>query len=237
MTTLTDDDFVAAGGGPIIDGVPRPKDCDPRSKIGEDPPMKPTGSVSCWIEDVREGCDWAAARLWERYHEQLMSLARRRLGDTSRAVSDEEDVALIAFTSFLRRSQTGAYPDLNDRHQLWKLLVTITARKALNQLRGSNRQKRGGDLSCASEPVTRVQQKQDVELVNQGPEPDVVVMTAEWMDRLLAALEDPELKQIAIAKLNGCSNPEIAEAIQRSLPTVERRLRLIRDKWCTELDG
>jgi DNA-directed RNA polymerase specialized sigma24 family protein len=35
-------------------------------------------------------------------------------------------------------------------------------------------------------------------------------------------------------KLEGYSNDEIARAISRSLPTVERRLRVIREIWGTE---
>ena len=38
----------------------------------------------------------------------------------------------------------------------------------------------------------------------------------------------------AVAKLGGSSNEEIAGKICRSVPTVERRLRLIRDVWREE---
>ena len=68
-------------------------------------PMDSHGSVSCWIDDARTGCDWAAARLWERYHPQLMAVARRKLEGSSRRVADEEDVVVSAFQSFLRRSR------------------------------------------------------------------------------------------------------------------------------------
>ena len=138
MATLTDRDLVAAQRGRLI------IEDDSCLGAGESTLMESAGSISCWIEDARNGCEWAAARLWERYREQILTLARRKLGDGSRSVSDEEDVAVVAFHSFLRRSRIGAYPDLNDRHQLWKLLVTITVHKALNQLRSDNRAKFSG---------------------------------------------------------------------------------------------
>jgi DNA-directed RNA polymerase specialized sigma24 family protein len=52
----------------------------------------------------------------------------------------------------------------------------------------------------------------------------------ESLSRLLELL-DPDLQQIALLKLEGRTNEEIAALISRSLPTVERRLKLIRDKW------
>jgi DNA-directed RNA polymerase specialized sigma24 family protein len=57
---------------------------------------------------------------------------------------------------------------------------------------------------------------------------------AEELQRLLDLLEDEELVQIALLKLEGCTNPEIADRVDRSLPTVERRLRLIRSTWQRE---
>ena len=229
MTTLTDLDLVAdEHGEPIIED-------DSCSGASESILVEPFGSVSCWIDEARHGCEWAAARLWERYRDQILSLARRKLGDASRSVSDEEDVAVIAFHSFLRRSRGGAYPDLSDRHQLWKMLVTITVHKALNQLRGDNRLKRVGDSCGAADAPDRRVQKENSEWMSHSPEPDVMMMVSEWMDNLIDSLQDQELRQIAIAKLNGYSNQEIADSIQRSLPTVERRLRLIRDQWGEEL--
>jgi len=49
--------------------------------------------------------------------------------------------------------------------------------------------------------------------------------------RLFEELQDEELQAIAAAKMEGASNAEIATQLNCSLRTVERRLRLIRDKW------
>ena len=46
---------------------------------------------------------------------------------------------------------------------------------------------------------------------------------------------DEGLQQIALLKLAAYTNEEIAVRIERSLPTVERRLRLIRAAWKQEL--
>ena len=59
-------------------------------------------------------------------------------------------------------------------------------------------------------------------------------LVAEQFEHLLDTLPDDELRRIALLKLEGHSNAEIAANIDRSVPTVERRLRLIRDTWHEE---
>ena len=54
---------------------------------------------------------------------------------------------------------------------------------------------------------------------------------ADECQRLFAELQDGELQAIAAAKMEGASNEEIAAQLKCSQRTVERRLRLIRDKW------
>ena len=73
--------------------------------------------------------------IWQQYYDKLVRLARRKLGPMGRRSADEEDVALSAFHSFYRGASQGRFPKLNDRHDLWKLLVTITCRKAIDLFR------------------------------------------------------------------------------------------------------
>ena len=56
--------------------------------------------VTRWLEGLTQGDDLAIQQIWERYYERLVRLARKKLGDTSRRMADEEDVALSAFHSF-----------------------------------------------------------------------------------------------------------------------------------------
>lgn len=53
-------------------------------------------------------------------------------------------MALSAFDSFFRGAEEGSFPRVNDRDELWHLLVTITARKAQRLVRDQSPQKRGG---------------------------------------------------------------------------------------------
>ncbi len=86
----------------------------------------------------------AAQHLWECYFPRLVGLARQNLKGLPRRAADEEDVALSAFDSFCRGVEQGRFPLLDDRDDLWALLVVITVRKAIDLRQHERRQKRGG---------------------------------------------------------------------------------------------
>ena len=76
-------------------------------------------SVSVWVEQLRAGDKGLPVeKLWERYFERLVVVARNNLGKLPRCVSDEEDVALSAFGSFCEGALRGRFPKLNDRTDL-----------------------------------------------------------------------------------------------------------------------
>ena len=51
------------------------------------------------------------------------------------------------------------------------------------------------------------------------------------LERLLDDIRDDELRAIALAKIGGAGNAEIAAQRNCSQRTIERRLKLIRNKW------
>src|SRR3954466_10228051 len=106
--------------------------------------MSADGSVSRWVTALKGGDVAAAQPIWERYHRRLVGLAREKLRGARRRAADEEDVVQSAFHSFFRGVARGRFPQLNDRDNLWRLLVVITARKALDQLAHEHAKRRGG---------------------------------------------------------------------------------------------
>src|SRR5262245_44934727 len=105
-----------------------------------------SGSVTHWLGALRGGDLDAARALWERYSARLVRLAQASLSTRRRsgAAEDEEDAAPSAFDSFCRAATEGRFPRLDDRDDLWRLLLAITERKAADQMRRARRQKRGG---------------------------------------------------------------------------------------------
>jgi RNA polymerase sigma factor (sigma-70 family) len=186
-------------------------------------PMSSDGSITRWIGQLQAGDLAAAQPLWERYFRLLVELARRKLGAKLRA-ADEEDVALSAFDSFCRGLKRGRFPDLQDRDNLWKLLVVLTARKACHLLRDEHRLKRGGGQTAGT--------AQELEqVVGQEPSPEFAAELAENCQRLLDLLGDDELRTVALIKMEGYTTEEIAGQLHCAPRTVERKLRLIRRLW------
>jgi DNA-directed RNA polymerase specialized sigma24 family protein len=195
--------------------------------------MASEGSVSRWIDRLKEGDSAAAQRLWERYFHRLTWLARRRLRTAAPHAGDEEDVALSAFASFCRGAEAGRFPQLEDRDDLWKILVVLTARKASHLLRDAARQKRhGGQASVDAGMDSRALLEQ---VLSREPTPAFAVEVAEQYQHLLAHLADAGLRRVAGLKMEGFTNDEIARELDCTTRTIERKLRIIRGVWEREI--
>src|SRR5271163_1536083 len=109
------------------------------------PPMHPHGSITGAFKELRSDDpavrDAAARYIWDRYFRDLLILARNNLDKRIRLRMSEEDVAQSMFKSFCLRQQRGEF-ELTGRDDLWKLLVTITVRKARNAAKAQRRDKR-----------------------------------------------------------------------------------------------
>jgi DNA-directed RNA polymerase specialized sigma24 family protein len=198
--------------------------------------MSSDASVSFWISQLKVGDEKAAQKIWEGYFARLVDLARGKLRGTQRRIADEEDVALSAFDSFCRGAQRNRFPKLEDRDDLWQLLLMITARKAIDLRQYETRQRRGGGRENLDQgrPL-------DYDLLNEivgrEPTPEFAAQVADQCRRLLDRLEVTELRQLALWKMEGFTNAEIAERLGVVSRTIERKLRLIRDLFQSMGDG
>jgi DNA-directed RNA polymerase specialized sigma24 family protein len=188
-------------------------------------------SVTQWLSALKQGDQSAAQELWEAYFRRLVGLARARLRDAPRRIADEEDVALNAFDSFCRGARAGRFPRLDDRHDLWQILVLITVRKAINLRNYEARRSRG---------MGRVQSLTDLTpdgletIGGDEPTPELAAQLAEEYQRLMEQLGDSTLQRVATCKLEGYTNDEIAARLGCVISTVERKLARIRGKWASE---
>lgn len=194
--------------------------------------MDPGGSVTRCMHEVRAGNGDSAQLLWQRYFDKLRTLARARLKNASRRVSDEEDAALSAMDSLCRGLQEGRFPKLNDREDLWQLLVVITTRKAINQVNRERRQRRGGGDVRGESVFYSLRDGAGVrgieQIVGRDPTPEFAVMCVEQYERLLHSLGDETLRRVAVWKMEGYTREEIAERLECKPRTVTRKLALIR---------
>jgi len=202
----------------------------------------PDASVSGWLDGLRAGDEADIQRLWDRYFQQLVRLAGKKLPGHARREFDEEDVALSAFHSFCERVGRGQFPQLADREDLWRLLVTITARKAVSSVRHQNRKKRGagkvqGESAFLQGGGDKAASDGLAGFLSREPTPELAAQFAEEYDRLVNKLQNPALQAIALRTLEGHSAEEIAGELGTSPRTVHRKLQLIRALWSEEMVG
>ena len=196
--------------------------------------MSESRNVSHWIDLIKEGDSIAANQIWQLYFDRLVRAVRQRLYGQNRAVSDEEDIVLSVFESFYKAAEKGRFPDLSDRDDLWRLLLTMSARKVIDKRRHDQRQRRGGEVAVHSLDGDS-EESVIMEAIGSEPSPEMVLMMQESIEQLFSHLGVGQLQDLAGAKLEGYSNAEIAERFECSERTIERRLHLIREKLQQEL--
>jgi len=189
--------------------------------------------VTRWLHDLADGDEDAVQEIWNRYFTRLVNHARRKLIPGRLRDTDEEDIALSAFHSFYRGATAGRFPRLDDRHDLWKLLLVITARKASKKIRGATRAKRGGGkVRGESVFATGAEDQGNIDAaMGTEPTPEFAVAAVEEYQILLDQLPDNSFRQIAGMKIEGYTNEEIADQLECSPRTVERKLNKIREAW------
>lgn len=194
-------------------------------------------SVTEWIRELKEGEDQAAKRLWDRYFSRLVACARKRLRNVPRRSFDEEDVAQSVFLSLCRGAEQGRFPKLNNRDDLWQLLVMLTRDKVVNQVRRNTRKKRGGGLVRGDSIFRGTEGDRagfDV-FLGQAPDPKFLAALDEQYHRLLQALRTDDQRRVAELRLEGYSNDEIAAQLGVTTRSIERKLKIIRTQWTKEL--
>jgi DNA-directed RNA polymerase specialized sigma24 family protein len=107
-------------------------------------------------------------------------------------------------------------------------LIIITSRKACDWIEHEMRQKRNAGPTDS-----------DVgQLLDREPDPAFALQVVEEFQRLLDRLGDPVLQSIALWKMEGYTNKEIAarlsEVRRAGERTVERKLELVRQTWQRE---
>lgn len=195
--------------------------------------MEDYQEITDWIEGIKQGDPRAEEFIWQEYFDKLVRFARQKLESMPRRAADEEDVALSAMDSFLQGAASGRFPRLNDRDDLWKLLVTITARKATAQHKKYRTKKRGSGRIRGESAF--VGQHDIGDVLGHEPTPELAMMFVENCEVLIEQLAEEPLKQVAFLKMNGYLNEEVAQRLDCTTRTIERRLGRIREIWSSTI--
>jgi hypothetical protein len=186
------------------------------------------GSVSHWLKELKTGDSLAVEAIWHRYYQRVVELASRKMKVNPDRAVDGEDIAQLAMHRFCTNATLGCYPNLDDREQLWDLLVVFTLNRIRKHLRACNRLKRSG-------LHTQVFEFSQLEVLKDLQTPEAPTIMADMVDAWLKRLdqEDPsgQLKQIAIWSMDGISGSDIARILKKRKSFVLHQIRLIRLLW------
>lgn len=185
----------------------------------------PDGSVSIILRSFAQSRTAITPEQWNHHFPRLVKIAHAALAHLPHRVEDAHDAAQSALVSFWQRMERDGFEQTLDRNSLWRLLATITTRKAQQVVRKEFAQKRGGGkvmpFADAANADGRVSH-----LLAHVPTTDFDLECAERVEKL-----PEELRPFALLRLFSHTNAEIAEIVDCSERRVERKLQLIRSYW------
>lgn len=197
-------------------------------------------SISRWIRDLKVGDEEAARLLWREYFDKLVAVARKKLGSAPRRVADEEDVVLSVFRCLCDGARRGQFSGVENRDDLWRLLVVITTHKVIDQRRRATAQRRGGGKVRGDSVFNELTEYGNLEgfdqLIGKHPTPDFLAMLADEHQRLIDLLPQETLRMVALRKMEGYKNEEIAQELGVARRSIQRKLERIRQAWLAEVE-
>jgi DNA-directed RNA polymerase specialized sigma24 family protein len=169
----------------------------------------------CQLKDVSE---LDAERIWHEFFPKLKRYAQKRIRDMATRTFDEEDVALSAINSFFRGHAAGRFDELAGDEELWRLLVTITARKVTAKRRKQLAAKRGGG-NVRGESVFLAAGESELnvglaQIMDENRMPESASEVAKTCKDLLAVLPNEKLRETALMRMEGYTNKEISEKLK-----------------------
>lgn len=187
--------------------------------------MSDSASITELFVRLRSGDDEATEGLWAHYCPRLIQLAKSILKGRRPGVLDPEDAAHSAFGSFLLRTKRGDFTSDLSRNELWRLLATITIRKARRHLNRELAEKRGGGNVFNESEFGH--QLSPLQLLKSLPMNDFDLAATD----LLLTLDNDEQRTIALMRFMNYTNREIADTLNCTERKIERKLNLIRQIW------
>ncbi len=196
-------------------------------------PDKPPGSITVLIHGMREGDQDAIGKALDRVKAAMSQMAAKNM-HVHDPIADEEDMIYGAFSACVLGIAKGRY-DLKDRSDLFRLLATVIRnncrdhdRRALAGIRDRNRLVDLAHQHAQRSGVTHQQALQ--EIAANIATPEVIASFEEGIRLALQKLSRSEWI-VAVMRLRGHSNKEIAAKLEVSERTVERKLSDVRKCW------
>ena len=172
----------------------------------------------------KSGDQSAADELYQRYEQRVLRLAEKKLGNYLWRRVSPDDIMMMAMKSLLR--VTVEENCTLDRNQsLWGLVVSITDRKILKEAAFHAAAKR--NVRKETEVGAGASQTPSDPIVHDTT-PEDMAQLADLLETIRSRLKPDDFTIVAM-RLEGLSNPEIANQLGVAHSTITRKLQRIED--------
>ena len=193
-----------------------------------------TESLAQVLVQIQAG-ELAKKEFKRRYLPRLLGLVRKRLW---KRTADEKDVSVVlsVLSSLLENHLQAAME--RDAEGVWDLLARIAIRHCSKR---NKRQERQDERDHGIVPIgvgaEGAQRESREGYQPEDPEfaPEILVAYKETLERLETALTARQ-RQVLQYVLQGLTRTELPERVNVSQPTVDRDIKVIRDRLSEELD-
>lgn len=190
------------------------------------------GSVTNWLRAMEAGDDDAAHRIWNRYSDEMRSVARRRMRRLKRRdIVDEDDIVISAYATLCLAARKGQLAKVLNRQDLWGLMVVATLQQIGKRGQYLKAEKRNPGMVVNQADARDEFGSRLERIISNAPGAESAAIQAERTEQLLAKLANPDLRTVAVLRLAGYSNEEIAAEMGFTRRTSQRMLALIRLCW------
>lgn len=189
-------------------------------------------SISRLLRELQDAQSDEANKLLDYCYKVLMRMVCLSVGDHLEHKTGRESIVQLALVSFWSGLESGRFPKLKNRNDLWQVLAMLVRNKRVDRERFWHADVR--DVSREQPIKTHDPSSQshgvswDVELVGNELDPVSNLEADEEYNHLLHTLDELGLRETFQWKLEGYTHREIATMANRSLTTIEGRARLIR---------
>ncbi len=185
-------------------------------------------SVTAWIESLKQGDPTAAEAIWTRFIARVKAMAHDKIQNVPARFGDHDDLAQNVFAAVFDGIQNDRFRQIDSREDLWQILAMVTARRSADLWRKAVSSSESGESAIVRPDSGANASFADI----MGQVSDELLVDSIGLagSELMQSLE-PKLQSVAMLRFKGHSNREIAEQIGRSVKTVERYMKMIREKW------
>src|SRR5205085_953485 len=140
------------------------------------------------LEALQAGDEDAARKVFDRYAEQLVRLARRRISQRLASRIDAEDIVQSVFRTFFHRAKQGQF-HLEAPDDVCKLLARITVHKTFRQIAFHKRAKRDPGQETGQGDGS---QEMLLKLLAGEPTPEEAAVFVDQLEHFLAQMKDED---------------------------------------------